>query len=65
MKKEPPARVISRLAGRTAISLASIKGVPARTSTSKFSTTILSYWNICCPRVKESLMNFSWDDPSA
>ena len=62
------ARVARRLAGRTAISLASIKRVPAGTSTSKFSTTSPSNWNTCFPRVKESLvspMTFSGDDPSA
>ena len=34
-----------------------IKGVPARTSPSKFSTTSPSNWNTCCPRVKESLVS--------
>ena len=68
VKKEASARVIRCLARRRAISLASIKGVPARTSTSKFSTTSPSNWNTCCLQVKESLvspMTFSGDDPSA
>ena len=68
VKEAQSARVARRLAGRTAISLASIKRVPAWTSTSKFSTTSPSNWNTCFPRVKESLlspMTFSGDDPSA
>ena len=57
VKEEPSARAIRRLAGGTAISLAFIKEVPARTSTLKFSTTSPSSWNTCCPRVKESLVS--------
>ena len=41
------------LAGRTATSLASINGVPASTSTSRFSTTSPSKAKLCLPRVNE------------
>ena len=56
------------LAGRTATSLASINEVPARTSTSRFSTTRPSKAKLCLPRVNErrvSPRTLRGEEPSA
>ena len=56
------------LAGHTATSLASINGVPPRTSTCRFSTTRPSKAKLCLPRVSErhvSPTNLRGEEPSA
>ena len=65
---DPSPRITWRLAGRTAISLVSMKGVPASTSTSRFSTTRPSKVNVRSSRVNDKRVSPTTcrgDEPSA
>ena len=65
---DPSPRITWCLAGRTAISLVSMKGVPASTSTSRFSTTRPSKVNVRSSRVNDKRVSPTTcrgDEPSA
>ena len=65
---EPSPSMTCRLAGRTAMSLTDINGVPARMSMSWSSTTNPSNSKVCVSRVKNSRASpttFIGEEPSA